>query len=103
MIFVNNEEKNIKHLTVESNDKFQEVYGGMNPSGVSAITVLLAVLMIIFSVLSIIFGKYYLLWIFVPVLAVLIISTIIRKKNEKKYIPPEHTNLTEAIFKDHEI
>lgn len=103
MIFVNDEEKNVKHLTVASNDQLHEVYGGMNPSGVSVLTVLLAVLMVFFSILSIVFAKYYLLWIFVPVLIVLIISTVIRKRNEKKYIPTEHTNHTEAIFKDYDI
>ena len=103
MIFVNDEEKNVKHLTVPDNDRYHEVYGGMKTSGVVTLTVILAVLMVVFSILSLIFGKYYLLCIFVPVLVVLIISTVIRKRSEKRYIPPEHTEHTEAIFKDHDI
>ena len=96
-------ERNMNRIELSPSDRINEVYGGVKPSGIVVLTVILSVLMVIFSVLSIIFTKYYLLWIFVPVLAVLIISTIIRKKNEKKYRPEEHTNHTEAIFKDYDI
>lgn len=103
MIFINNEEKNVKHLTVPAVDQFHEGFGGMKPSGISTLTVLLSILMVIFSVLSIIFAKYYLLCIFVPVLILLLVSVLIRKNQEKKYRPAEHIDHTEAIFKDYEI
>ncbi|MBQ6153196.1 MAG: hypothetical protein IJJ15_05570 [Ruminococcus sp.] len=103
MIFINNEEKNVKHLTVPYVDQMQEGFGSMKPSGINTLTTVLVVLMVIFSVMSVIFAKYYLLWIFVPVLLLLIVSFVIRKHQEKKYRPTEHTNHTEAIFKDYDI
>lgn len=103
MIFINNEEKNVKHLTVPYVDQMQEGFGGMKPSGINTLTLVLVVLMVVFSILAVVFAKPYLLWIFVPVLAMLLLSFIIRKRQEKKFRPAEHTNQEEAIFKDHEI
>ena len=99
----NNQKDFMKNRPVVSGaNQIKDVYGTAKKSSRTTLTIVLAVILLICTVLSIIGGKIYLTVIFAPLFVLLLISALFSYKVDRSNRPVEHIDHPDAIFKDHE-
>ncbi len=100
----NNEKDFMKNRPVVSGaNQAKDVYGPMKKSSINIISVLLAVIMLVCAVACFVNGRALSGFLFLIILATLIMSIFVAKKSEKANSKPEKTSdHKDAIFKDHE-
>ena len=98
----NNEKDFLKNRpSMEKLNQSKDVYGSMKNTGVSVITVLLSLVLLVCAIYDFCGGRYIWGSIFATVFVALLVSSIIKIMNEQDIIIEKNDN-TDAIFKDHE-
>ena len=87
--------------TALSNNKDVEIHVDVGNTGVSVITVLLSLVLLVCAIYDFCGGRYIWGSIFATVFVALLVSSIIKIMNEQDIMIEKNDN-TDAIFKDHE-
>ena len=87
--------------TLEKTNQYKDVYGSMKNTGVSVITILLSLVLLVCAIYDFCGGRYIWGSIFAAVFVALLVSSIIKMVNEQD-IKIEKNDNTDAIFKDYE-
>ncbi|MBR2715376.1 MAG: hypothetical protein IKB73_04115 [Ruminococcus sp.] len=85
-----------------SANQAKDVYGPMKKTSVSFITVILAVVLCVCSVVNFCAGRLLTGCMFAVLVAILIFSVYVSAKSTKASSKPEKSEHPDAIFKDHE-
>ena len=89
-------------VAVEAN-QYKDVYGSQKTSTRTTVSAVLTVVDLILTAIAIFTGNRLMMVIFIPLLAILLISFFVAKHADKVNAPVEPTEHPEALFKDHEI
>ena len=84
-------------------NQYKDVYGSQKRSTRTVISVLLTAVNLIIIIAAIINDNKLMLWIFIPLLIILLISFFVARRADKQNAPAEPSDHPEAIFKDHDL
>ncbi len=99
----NNEKDFMKNRPVVSSaNQAKDVYGPMKKTSITIITVILTVILGVFSVVNFVSGRILTGSMFAVLVAILFISVYVSAKSTKANSKPEKMEHPDAIFKDHE-
>ncbi len=99
----NNEKDFMKNRPVASSaNQAKDVYGPMKKTSITIITVILTVILGIFSVVNFVSGRILTGSMFAVLVVILFISVYVSAKSTKANSKPEKMEHPDAIFKDHE-
>lgn len=85
-----------------SANQIKDVYESQKPSTRKTVTAILTVIDLIILIIGLITGNRFLIVIFLPLLALFILSIILGIRADRQNTPPAPKDNPDAIFKDHE-